>query len=97
MNLSGDPDMQRPKRHNNLIYIAISFAMTALLAIAPQANAAGVSHGEMAAAIRSANYPCAHVLRLESAGENAWSVECNSGKFRVSRDQDGNFTVSQTD
>lgn len=95
--LSGDPDMQQAKRHNNLISIATSFAMTALLVIAPQANAAEMSHGEMAAAIRSANYPCAHVLGVQNAGENAWSVECNSGKFRVSRDQDGNYTVSQTD
>jgi len=89
--------MQQPKRHNDMLSIVISFAMTALLAIVPQANATETSHGEMAAAIRSANYPCAHVLGLQNAGENAWSVECNSGKFRVSRDQDGNYTVSQTD
>lgn len=89
--------MQQQKRHKEMISIAISCAMTAVFAIVPQASATEMSHGEMAAAIRSANYPCAHVLRLERAGENAWSVECNSGKYRVSRDQDGNYIVSQTE
>ena len=65
--------------------------------ISPQATAADVSHGEMAGAIRSANYPCAHVLEIDSAGDNAWVVQCNSGKFNVSRDQNGNFQVTQTD
>lgn len=54
-----------------------------------------VSHGEMAGAIRSANYPCAHVLRIDGAGDNQWVVQCNSGTFHVSRDQAGRFTVSQ--
>lgn len=54
-----------------------------------------VSHGEMAGAIRSANYPCAHVLRIDSAGDNQWVVQCNSGTFHVSRDRDGRFTVTQ--
>ena len=56
--------------------------------------AAEVSHGEMAAAIRSANYPCAHVLSIESAGENKWIVKCNSGAFSVSRDEQGRFAVT---
>lgn len=77
--------------------LAISCVAMAVSANALLANATEMTHGEMAAAIRSANYPCAHVIGLESAGKNAWSVECNSGKFRVSRNQDGNFTVSQTD
>ena len=83
-------------RYNHLKYLAISCVAMAASANALLANATEVTHGEMAAAIRSANYPCAHVIGLESAGQNAWSVQCNSGKFRVSRDQDGNFTVSQT-
>jgi hypothetical protein len=57
--------------------------------------AAEVSHGEMAAAIRSASYPCAHVRKIDRASDNAWVVECNSGTFRVSRDQDGRFDVIQ--
>lgn len=58
--------------------------------------AAEVSHGEMAGAIRSANYPCAHVQKVDSAGANAWVVRCNSGTFNVSRDKEGRFTVTQT-
>jgi len=63
----------------------------------PQATAADVSHGEIAGAIRSANYPCAQVLKVDSDGDNAWVVQCNSGKFNVSRDQNGDLKVTQTD
>ena len=62
-----------------------------------QATAADVSHGEMAGAIRSANYPCAQVLKVDSDGDNAWVVQCNSGNFNVSRDQNGDFKATQTD
>ena len=87
----------KKNRHNHLKLLAISCIAMAMSANALLVNATEMTHGEMAAAIRSANYPCAHVTGLESTGENAWSVECNSGKFRVSRDQDGNFTVSRTE
>jgi hypothetical protein len=63
----------------------------------PLATAADVSHGEMAAAIRSAHYPCDRVLNVDSDGDNAWVVQCNSGKFNVSRDQNENFKVARTD
>jgi hypothetical protein len=63
--------------------------------VATPLAAAEVSHGEMAAAIRSASYPCAHVRKIDRASDNAWVVECNSGTFRVSRDQDGRFNVTQ--
>jgi hypothetical protein len=63
--------------------------------LASPATAADVSHGEMAAAIRSADYPCAHVLKIDSSGDDAWLVQCNSGSFRVSRDQDGRFKVTR--
>lgn len=81
---------------NRLQHGAVAFAILGALAVAPQARATEMTHGEAAAVIRSANYPCAHVQALESVGDSAWSVQCNSGKFRVSRDQDGNFTVTQT-
>lgn len=84
-------------RYNRMKSFAISCVAMALSANALPANATEMTHGEMAAAIRGANYPCAHVIGLENAGENAWSVECNSGKFRVSRDPDGNFTVSRAE
>lgn len=77
------------------IVLICSMVFGALLS--PLATAADVSHGEMAGAIRSANYPCAHVLKVDSAGDNAWVVQCNSGKFDVSRDQNGNFRVTKAD
>jgi len=63
------------------------------LATGPAA-ATDVAWGEMASAIRSANFPCAQVLNTAAIGDNTWSVECNSGKFRVTRDQAGRYSVS---
>jgi hypothetical protein len=56
---------------------------------------AEVSHGEMAGAIRSAGHPCAHVLKIDSAGGDAWIVECSSGTFSVCRERDGRIKVTQ--
>ena len=80
---------------NRLLHGAAASALLGVLVIAPLAHAAEMTHGEASAVIRSANYPCAHVQELEGAGDNAWSVQCNSGKFRISRNQDGEFTVKQ--
>ena len=63
----------------------------------PHVSAVDVSHGELAGAIRSASHPCARVINVDSNGDNAWIVQCNSGRFNVTRDQDGEFTVTQTD
>jgi hypothetical protein len=63
----------------------------------PHVTADDVSHGEMASAIRSANYPCAQVLNVDSNSDNAWIVQCNSGKFNVTRDQNGDFKVTQVE
>ena len=52
-----------------------------------------ISHGEMAGAIRTAGYPCARVLDLQSTSENSWKVKCNAGNYNVTRDADGNFNV----
>lgn len=60
-------------------------------------NADDVSHGEMAAAIRSADYPCVQVLNVDDNGNNTWIVQCNSGKFNVSRDQNGDFKVTRVE
>lgn len=65
--------------------------------LATQSAVADVSYGEMAAAIRSANYPCAHVLNVDSGGGNAWLVQCNSGTFNVFRDDNGDFQVTPAD
>lgn len=50
-------------------------------------------YGTLAAAIRSANLPCDHVIRVTPAGSNAWSVQCNSGKFHVIRNDDGEYSA----
>ncbi len=75
--------------------VMISGVLIVFLTIAPRVDASDVTHGEMQAAIRSADFACNQVINLESGGDNAWVVKCNSGKFRVTRDQDGKFTVSQ--
>jgi hypothetical protein len=54
-------------------------------------------YDELAAAIRSAEFPCAHVIEVFAAGENAWQVQCNSGQFLVVQDKEGNYSVSQSD
>lgn len=64
-----------------------------LMVIAQIAVAGTPSHGELAAAIRGADRPCAHVQGVKAVGENAWSVQCNSGQFRVIRKKDGSFSV----
>jgi len=69
----------------------------AVLALSATVAAEEPEYGTMAAAIRSANFPCAHVQSVSGAGSNAWIVQCNSGKFRVTRDGEGNYSVSQAD
>jgi hypothetical protein len=71
----------------------ISLALTTTLAIVQPAFADEVSEGEMAAAIRGTNYPCDHVLQMQSAGDNGWLVQCNSGTYQVTRDENGQLTV----
>lgn len=82
--------------HQNLQKsVTISGVLIAFLTVAFCADASEVTHGEVRAAIRSADFACKHVINLESGGDNTWNVECNSGKFLVTRDQNGKFTVSQ--
>jgi hypothetical protein len=88
--------MHKPKQQNPGSMVLFCSVMVGGL-FSPQSTATDVSHGEMAGAIRSANYPCAHVQKVDSDGNNAWLVQCNSGKFNVSRDQDGDLKVTQTD
>ena len=61
------------------------------------AAATDIAWGELASAIRSADFPCAQVLNAADIGDNTWTVECNSGKFRVTRDQTGQHSVSPDD
>ena len=71
----------------------ISLALTTTLALLQPAFADVANEGEMAAAIRGTNYPCDHVLQMQSAGENGWLVQCNSGTYQVTRDENGQLTV----
>jgi hypothetical protein len=71
----------------------ISLALTTTLAIVQPAFAEEVSDGELAAAIRGTNYPCDHVLQMQAAGDNGWLVQCNSGTYQVTRDENGQLTV----
>ncbi len=36
--------------------------------------------------------PCDHVLQMQSAGDNSWLVQCNSGTYQVSRDENWQLT-----
>jgi hypothetical protein len=83
------------KHYNLYKSVMVSGVLIVFLTIAPWVDASEATHGEIRAAIRSANFPCAHVINLESTGDNTWVVKCNSGKFRVTRDQNNKFTVSQ--
>jgi hypothetical protein len=88
--------MHKPKQQNpGSMVLFCSLIIVSLFSA--QSSATDVSQGELAGAIRSADYPCAQVLKVDSDGTNAWLVQCNSGKFSVSRDQDGDFKVIQTD
>jgi hypothetical protein len=75
----------------------ISLALTTALAFVQPAFAAEISHGEMAAAIRSADYPCQQVRKLQATGANGWRVQCNSGTYQVTRDANDQFSVVKTD
>jgi hypothetical protein len=77
--------------------LRISLTLTTILALVHPAFATEMSYGEMAAAIRSADYPCDHVLGLKATGDNSWHVQCNSGTYQVTRDANGQFSVVKTD
>ena len=74
----------------------IGLVLTALPGLVQPTFAAEVNDGEMAAAIRSADYPCEHVLGQQATGDNDWRVQCNSGTFQVTRDANGQFSVVKT-
>ena len=87
--------MQKAKQQ--ILRSTIMASVIAGALFSPHVTALDVSHGELAGAIRSASYPCARVINVDSNGENAWIVQCNSGKFNVTRDLNGDFAVTQTD
>ena len=54
-------------------------------------------HGEFAAAIRSAELPCAHVIQVEQIADDLWRVECNAGNYRVARNSNSQLSATQSD
>ena len=65
----------------------VGIAAVSALFLAPGALAEEMDHGTLAAAIRSANFPCNHVISASQSAENTWSVQCNSGTYEVTRDE----------
>jgi uncharacterized protein with von Willebrand factor type A (vWA) domain len=70
------------------IAAAFVFAFVSHVAVAQTPD-----YGKLRAAIRSADYSCAHVQKVSDAGNDAWNVQCNSGLFLVTRIGDGEFSV----
>jgi len=88
---------QMPIQHQFRIIplrILKAFIAALIIVFTPQSYAEEMSNGQMAGIIRSANHPCAKVIELQPAGENSWSVKCNSGSFNVTRNADGQFSVN---
>jgi len=75
----------------------ISLALTSTLALIQPVLATEMDRGDLAAAIRSTDYPCQHVLELQATGDNAWLVQCNSGTYQITRDANGQFSVVKTE
>ena len=77
--------------------IKLLFGLATLLATMSVAFAQTPGNGELAAAIRSADFPCAHVIEVAASGDNAWRVQCNSGTFVVRKAETGEYSVSPSD
>lgn len=52
------------------------------------------TNGELAAAVRSANYSCAHVIAVAASEDRIWRVQYNSGVFLVEELETGRYAVS---
>jgi hypothetical protein len=68
-------------------------AASLLVISIPEVIAAEMSQGEMAGIIRSSGNPCNKVLDLMPTSDSSWTVQCNSGKFVVKRDAEGQYSV----
>ena len=71
-----------------------TFIAILLMVFASQLYAEEMSNGKMSGIIRSANHPCAKVIKLQPDGENSWKVQCDSGSFNVAGNADGKFSVN---
>lgn len=72
-------------------------ALTISIFAASAVHAEAPPHGELAAAIRSADRPCAHVIDVSASSGDVWLVTCNSGSFLVRKEADGGYSVSSRD
>jgi hypothetical protein len=57
------------------------------LLLASGAFAEEMDHGTLAAAIRSADFPCNHVVSASESAVNTWNVQSNSGTYEVTREE----------
>ena len=83
---SGVPQRLSGPRFDFLLPTLLAgFMFTALVSAGEQE----VMSGSVAAAIRAAGHPCAHVIEMDRSKEGAaegftvWDVRCNSGRFKV--------------
>jgi len=97
-----------PKRFSNTLVNGVFHAtLAAGLACTSWvwANDEDIAEGSARAAIREANYPCAHVISMERSTEEAaaaegftvWTVQCNSGSFKVTFKGDAGSEVAPLD
>ena len=77
------------------VKVAVGMAATGILLAANAVANPAPPHGELAATIRTAGMPCAHVIEVQSAGEDRWSVRCNAGDYTVERDSEGKLKASR--
>jgi hypothetical protein len=56
-----------------------------------------VAEGTLAAAIRSSGHPCSRVIESTSEGSWQWKVRCNSGWYRVTKNNDSTLEVTPLD
>ena len=82
---------EHTKRSTGTWYSAFGGGLLATVLCTPLVSAGeqDVAKDSVAAAIREAGYPCAHVLSMERSREGVaegltvWKVRCNSGPYKV--------------
>ena len=83
---SGVPQSLSGPRFGVLFVSLLAGSMWTALAGAGEQE---IMSGSVAAAIRAAGHPCAHVIEMDrlkeeaAEGYTAWDVRCNSGRFKV--------------
>lgn len=89
------------KPHLGVLWVAL--LVGSLCTALAWADDQEVMSGTAAATIRSAGYPCAHVIQMDrlkagaSDGSSRWEVRCNSGRFRVKFNRDTGSEVVPLD